>query len=68
MLVKAAPPVLALHLKRFKYIESLGRYKKLMHRVVFPNELKLNNMVRVVLRADIRFDPCGSKGRPVSID
>jgi hypothetical protein len=24
--------VLALHLKRFKYIESLGRYKKLMHR------------------------------------
>ena len=44
MLVKAAPPVLALHLKRFKYIESLGRYKKLMHRVVFPSELKLNNM------------------------
>jgi ubiquitin carboxyl-terminal hydrolase 12/46 len=34
MLVKSAPPVLALHLKRFKYIESLGRYKKLMHRVV----------------------------------
>ena len=44
MLVKAAPPVLALHLKRFKYIESLGRHKKLMHRVVFPDELKLNNM------------------------
>ena len=44
MLVKTAPPVLAMHLKRFKYIESLGRHKKLMHRVVFPDELKLNNM------------------------
>lgn len=45
MLVKSAPPVLALHLKRFKFIEQLGRYKKLTHRVVFPNELKLGNMV-----------------------
>lgn len=36
MKIKALPKVLALHLKRFKYIESAGRYKKLCHRVVFP--------------------------------
>lgn len=37
------PPVLCLHLKRFKYIESMGRLKKLMHRVTFPWELKMVN-------------------------
>ena len=44
MLVKTAPATLALHLKRFKYVESLGRHSKLMHRVAFPDELKLNNL------------------------
>ena len=44
MLVKSSPKVLALHLKRFKYLESLGRHAKLMHRVVFPSELKIPNM------------------------
>ena len=44
MLVKIAPATLALHLKRFKYVESLGRHSKLMHRVAFPDELKLNNL------------------------
>eukprot|EP00850_Spirogloea_muscicola_P006766 SM000032S12150 [mRNA] locus=s32:793065:795146:+ [translate_table: standard] len=43
MKVKVPPRVLALHLKRFKYIEQLGRYKKLSYRVVFPLELKLCN-------------------------
>ncbi|KAJ7547860.1 hypothetical protein O6H91_08G106900 [Diphasiastrum complanatum] len=43
MKVKSAPRILALHLKRFKYIEQLGRYKKLSYRVVFPLELKLCN-------------------------
>jgi ubiquitin C-terminal hydrolase len=34
MKVKAMPKVLVLHLKRFKFIESLQRHKKLCHRVV----------------------------------
>ncbi|WIA11872.1 hypothetical protein OEZ85_011958 [Tetradesmus obliquus] len=41
--ISAAPPCLILHLKRFKYIESLHRMRKLMYRVVFPFELKLPN-------------------------
>jgi ubiquitin C-terminal hydrolase len=45
MKIKAAPQILALHLKRFKYMESLGRHKKLMYRVVFPLELRLCNTV-----------------------
>eukprot|EP00123_Amoebidium_parasiticum_P004565 comp15853_c0_seq1/m.13180 comp15853_c0_seq1/g.13180 ORF comp15853_c0_seq1/g.13180 comp15853_c0_seq1/m.13180 type:complete len:493 (-) comp15853_c0_seq1:268-1746(-) len=43
MRIKKLPPILALHLKRFKYIEELQRYKKLSYRVVFPMELKLFN-------------------------
>ncbi|CAN6466770.1 unnamed protein product [Victoria cruziana] len=43
MKIKKPPHVLVIHLKRFKYIEQLGRYKKLSYRVVFPLELKLSN-------------------------
>ncbi|EFJ24049.1 hypothetical protein SELMODRAFT_414775 [Selaginella moellendorffii] len=43
MKIKTQPRILALHLKRFKYMEQLGRYKKLSYRVVFPLELKLCN-------------------------
>ena len=39
--VKRLPQILALHLKRFKYVEQNHRYNKLSHRVVFPWELKL---------------------------
>lgn len=45
MRIKALPRVLALHLKRFKFIEQLGRYKKLSYRVVFPLHLRLCNTV-----------------------
>ncbi|KAG6394510.1 hypothetical protein SASPL_145098 [Salvia splendens] len=45
MKIKRPPQILVIHLKRFKYIEQLGRYKKLSYRVVFPLELKLNNTV-----------------------
>ncbi|CAK9134588.1 unnamed protein product [Ilex paraguariensis] len=45
MKIKKAPHILVIHLKRFKYIEQLGRYKKLSYRVVFPLELKLSNTV-----------------------
>ncbi|KAL0909659.1 hypothetical protein M5K25_020546 [Dendrobium thyrsiflorum] len=43
MKIKKPPNVLVIHLKRFKYIEQLGRYKKLSYRVVFPLELKLSD-------------------------
>lgn len=43
MRIKKLPQILALHLKRFKYVEQLGRYKKLSYRVVFPLELRLCN-------------------------
>ncbi|XP_039144611.1 ubiquitin carboxyl-terminal hydrolase 4-like [Dioscorea cayenensis subsp. rotundata] len=45
MKIKKPPSILVIHLKRFKYMEQLGRYKKLSYRVVFPMELKLNNTV-----------------------
>mmetsp|Transcript_19518 Transcript_19518/g.32811 ORF Transcript_19518/g.32811 Transcript_19518/m.32811 type:complete len:347 (-) Transcript_19518:212-1252(-) len=56
MKVKALPRVLALHLKRFKYIESLGRYKKLCHRVVFPMELKMCNTADDAKGADSEYN------------
>ena len=37
--------VLALHLKRFKYQEDVGKYIKLAYRVAFPLELRLFNTV-----------------------
>ena len=43
MRVKRLPPVLGLHLKRFKYQETLGRHTKLFYRVPFPTELRLPN-------------------------
>lgn len=43
MCVKKLPKILALHLKRFKYVEQLQKYKKLSYRVVFPLELRLCN-------------------------
>lgn len=45
MKIKKPPHILVIHLKRFKYIEQLGRYKKLSYRVVFPMELKLSSSV-----------------------
>lgn len=43
--VKKLPKILALHLKRFKYMETIHRYVKLSYRVPFPWELKLFNTV-----------------------
>jgi hypothetical protein len=42
LLLRAAPPVLALHLKRFKFVEAVGAYTKLSHRVAFPTHLRLD--------------------------
>ncbi|KAI0782512.1 hypothetical protein BC629DRAFT_1582630 [Irpex lacteus] len=43
MKIKKLPNILALHLKRFKYQEDLGKYIKLAYRVAFPLELRLFN-------------------------
>ena len=47
--VKKLPQILALHLKRFKYLEQHNNFTKLTHRVVFPWELKLFNTVCIHL-------------------
>lgn len=49
MRVKKLPMILALHLKRFKYMEQYNRHIKVSHRVVFPLELRLFNTVRLLL-------------------
>ena len=38
---KRLPKVLAIHLKRFKWMEEAGRLQKLFHRVVYPTHLRL---------------------------
>ncbi|KAI0347572.1 cysteine proteinase [Trametopsis cervina] len=43
MKIKKLPNILALHLKRFKYQEDVGKYIKLAYRVAFPLELRLFN-------------------------
>lgn len=58
MLIKQAPPCLILHLKRFKYVESQGRMRKLMYRVVFPLELKLSNMTSDAPGVDALYTLC----------
>ena len=45
MRIKKLPRVLALHLKRFKFMSNLNKYIKLTYRVVFPFELRLFNTV-----------------------
>ena len=49
MRIKKLPRVLALHLKRFKFVGVLNKFKKLTYRVVFPFELRLFNTVFIVL-------------------
>lgn len=56
MLVKEAPRILALHLKRFKYVEHLGKYKKVTQRVAFPHELKLCNVTESSPARDVPYD------------
>ncbi|EQC25550.1 hypothetical protein SDRG_16568 [Saprolegnia diclina VS20] len=41
LFLRETPPVLALHLKRFKFMEASQSFAKLFHRVLFPDELQL---------------------------
>jgi ubiquitin C-terminal hydrolase len=43
MKIKYLPNVLAVHLKRFKFQEQLGRFSKLTNRVCFTEQLRLFN-------------------------
>ncbi|CAG0887141.1 unnamed protein product [Darwinula stevensoni] len=76
MLVKKLPMILALHLKRFKYVDQLNRYVKVSHRVVFPLELRLFNTSDDAVNPDRLYDlvavviHCGSgpnRGHYISI-
>jgi ubiquitin C-terminal hydrolase len=45
MKIKKLPNILAVHLKRFKFQEQLGRFSKLSHRVCFTEKLGIFNTV-----------------------
>ena len=45
MKIKKSPPILALHLKRFKLQWEEQKYIKLSYRVAFPLDLRLFNTV-----------------------
>nr|CAG4651833.1 EOG090X06IH [Triops cancriformis] len=76
MRVKKLPLILALHLKRFKYMEQFNRHVKVSHRVVFPLELRLFNTSDDAVNPDRFYDlvavvvHCGSgpnRGHYISI-
>lgn len=56
MRIKRLPQILALHLKRFKYVEQLNRYTKLSYRVLFPLELRLFNTSEDALNPERLYD------------
>mmetsp|Transcript_93072 Transcript_93072/g.199604 ORF Transcript_93072/g.199604 Transcript_93072/m.199604 type:complete len:561 (-) Transcript_93072:60-1742(-) len=57
------PSVLTLHLKRFKYVERLGRCCRLPYRVVFPLQLQVVEQ-RPQRRRGPRGGPCGNATAP----
>ncbi|VVC30238.1 Ubiquitin specific protease, conserved site,Peptidase C19, ubiquitin carboxyl-terminal [Cinara cedri] len=76
MRVKKLPMILALHLKRFKYMEQFNRHIKVSHRVVFPLELRLFNTSDDAVNPDRMYNlvavviHCGSgpnRGHYISI-
>ena len=65
MKIKKLPNILAVHLKRFKYQEDLGRFSKLSDRVNFTESLGIFNTVDFILiirlhkpRIEIEFMRC----------
>ncbi|CAJ0942853.1 unnamed protein product, partial [Mesorhabditis belari] len=58
MRIKKLPRMLALHLKRFKYVDQLSRNTKLSYRVLFPLELRLFNVSDDAVNGDRLYDLC----------
>ncbi|CAJ0578669.1 unnamed protein product, partial [Mesorhabditis spiculigera] len=58
MRIKKLPRMLALHLKRFKYVDQLSRHTKLSYRVLFPLELRLFNVSEDAVNGDRLYDLC----------
>ncbi|KAL4001880.1 Ubiquitin carboxyl-terminal hydrolase family protein [Acanthocheilonema viteae] len=58
MRIKKLPQMLALHLKRFKYVEQMNRHTKLSYRVLFPLELRLFNVSDDAVNRDRLYDLC----------
>uniref|UniRef100_A0A8R1TZY7 ubiquitinyl hydrolase 1 n=1 Tax=Onchocerca volvulus TaxID=6282 RepID=A0A8R1TZY7_ONCVO len=58
MRIKKLPQMLALHLKRFKYVEQMSRHTKLSYRVLFPLELRLFNVSDDAVNRDRLYDLC----------
>jgi ubiquitin carboxyl-terminal hydrolase 12/46 len=58
------PSVLTLHLKRFKYVERLGRCCRLPYRVVFPLQLQVVEHQPTRNRGGRGGNACGTNGRP----
>lgn len=56
MRIKKLPRILALHLKRFKFVGMLNKFKKLTYRVVFPFELRLFNTTEDCANSDRIYD------------
>uniref|UniRef100_A0A5S6QGQ1 Ubiquitin carboxyl-terminal hydrolase n=1 Tax=Trichuris muris TaxID=70415 RepID=A0A5S6QGQ1_TRIMR len=56
MRIKKLPLILALHLKRFKYMEQFNRYTKLSYRVLFPLELRLFNTSHDAVNPDRLYE------------
>ncbi|CAD6188125.1 unnamed protein product [Caenorhabditis auriculariae] len=56
MRIKRLPQMLALHLKRFKYVDQLNRHTKLSYRVLFPLELRLFNVSDDATNSDRMYD------------
>ncbi|XP_075241401.1 ubiquitin carboxyl-terminal hydrolase 46-like isoform X2 [Convolutriloba macropyga] len=59
MMIKKLPQVLAIHLKRFKFQESLGRYTKLAYRVVYPMQLRIFNTSEECPNPDVLYELVG---------
>ncbi|KAG8985301.1 hypothetical protein FRB90_004795, partial [Tulasnella sp. 427] len=64
MKIKTLPPILLLHLKRFKYQEELQKYVKLSYRVAFPLELRLYNNTVDPTSADVGPEGRGRRRTP----
>jgi ubiquitin C-terminal hydrolase len=58
MKIKRLPNVLAVHLKRFKFQEQLGRFSKLSNRVCFTEQLRLFNTADEAVNSERLYELC----------